>query len=258
MGLQRTQAVVIGRRPLGEADRLVTFYTREFGRLAGVAKGARRPRSRFGSALELFSQGQLLFFESERSQLVRVDHFDLLHPFLAVREHLERLGHGAWVVECLGRLTAERDPHAAVYGLLVRSLRALEEIPRPGRAALAFTLRAVDLLGHRLRLDRCLGCGKPPGAAPRLDFTAGGLLCEACAALAGDSLQLSSRGVASLRRLRTVRWEELLSTPLSSAVEAEIVSALEAQLVRLMGHPLRTSRFLAQTRRNLVARGGPR
>jgi len=258
MGLQRTQAVVIGRRPLGEADRLVTFYTREFGRLTGVAKGARRPRSRFGSALELFTQGQLLFFETERSQLVRVDHFDLVHPFLAVREHLERLGQGAWAVECLGRLTAERDPHAALYGLLVRTLRALEKIPRPERAALAFALRAVDFLGHRLRLDRCLGCGGPASAAPRLDFSAGGLLCQACAPVAGDSLPLSGQAVATLRRLRTLGWQELLAMPLSRAVEGEISFAVEAQVVRLMGQPLRTAHFLAQTRRSLVSHGASR
>ncbi len=255
MGLQRTQAVVIGRRPLGEADRLVTFYTREFGRLTGVAKSARRLHSRFGSALELFTQGQLLFFETERSPLVRVDHFDPLHPFLAVREQLDRLGQGAWVVESLGRLTAERDPDAALYGLLVRALRALEKIPRPERAVLAFMLRAVDLLGHRLRLDRCLRCGRMPGAAPRLDFTAGGLLCEACAPGAGDSLTLSGQAVAILRRLRTLRWDELLSTSLSRQMEAEIVSTLEAQVVRLTGSPLRTPRFVAQTRRSLAKPG---
>ncbi|MBI4607536.1 MAG: DNA repair protein RecO [Candidatus Rokubacteria bacterium] len=258
MGLQRTQAVVIGRRPLGEADRLVTFYTREFGRLTGVAKGARRPRSRFGSALELFSQGQLLFFETERSALVKVDHFDLLHPFLGVREELDRLGHGAWVLECLARLTAERDPHAALYGLLVRTLRALEEIPWPPRAVLGFALRAVDLLGHRLRLDRCLGCGKVPGAVARLDFAAGGLFCEVCAHRAPDSLPFSAPAVGSLRRLRTLRWEELLATRLARPVEGEIAAALEAHVVRLLGQPLRTSRFLAQTRRTLVSRGGPR
>ena len=258
MGLERTEAVVIGRRPLGEADRLVTFYTREFGRLTGVAKGARRPRSRFGGACELFTQGQLLFFETERSALVRIDHFDILHPFLAVREQLERLGQGAWVVECLAWLTAERDPHAALYGLLIRTLKALEKTARPARARLAFALRAVDLLGHRLRLDRCLGCGGSPGAAPRLDFTAGGLLCGACVAVAGDSLPLSGRAVATLRRLRRLRWEELLATPLSRIVEAEIASALEAQAVRLIGHPLLTVRFLAQTRRNLAAPGAAR
>ena len=252
MGLQRTHAVVIGRRPLGEADRLATFYTREFGRLTGVAKGARRPRSRFGSALELFSQGELLFFETERSQLVRVDHFDLERPFVSVREQLDRLGQGAWVVECLARLTAERDPHRALYGLLLRTLGALENLPRPERAALAFALRAIDLLGHRLRLDRCVGCGAPADPSPRLDFAAGGLLCGTCARAGTDSVALSGGALAALRRLRTLSWEPLVGAPLSRTVEKEIISLLEGQMTRLMGYPLRTTRFLIQTRRTPV------
>lgn len=255
MGLQRTQAVVIGRWPLGEADRLVSFYTREFGRLAGVAKGARRPRSRFGSALELFTQGQMLFFETERSPLVRVDHFDLLHPFLRIQEEIDRFGQAARVVECLARLTAERDPHAALYGLLVRTLRALEGIPRPERAALAFTLRAVDFLGHRLRLERCLGCRGAAGHAPRLDFSAGGLICEACASRTGEALPVSSHAVRVLRRMRVLRWEEILAARLPRPVESEIAALLEAQVVRLMGRPLRTDRFLTQTRRTLATLG---
>jgi DNA repair protein RecO (recombination protein O) len=205
----------------------------------------------------LFSQGELLFFETERSQLVRVDHFDLQRPFLAVREELERLGQGAWVVECLGRLTAERDPHAALYGLLLRALRALETIRRPERATLAFTLRTVDLLGHRLRLDRCLECGRPADTAPRLDFSAGGLLCGACARGTADSIALSGQALGALRRLRTLAWDDLLATPLSRPVEAEITSTLEAHVNRLMGHPLRTARFLVQTRRHLVRPGAP-
>jgi len=74
MALYKTQGIVIGRRALGESDRLVDFYTRDHGRVRGVAKSARRTRSRFGSALELFTLGELCFFDTGRSELVRVDH----------------------------------------------------------------------------------------------------------------------------------------------------------------------------------------
>ena len=131
MAVHRTQAVVIGRRALGESDRLVDFYTRDHGKVRGVAKSARRPRSRFGSALELFTLGELVFFDTGRSDLVRVDHFDIVHPFVRVREHLERLGQGAWVLECLARLSPERDPQPPLFGLVLRSLRALEAGARP-------------------------------------------------------------------------------------------------------------------------------
>lgn len=255
MPLQKTQGVVIGRRALGESDRLVTFYTREFGKVRGVAKSARRPRSRFGSGLELFTQGQLLFFETERSGLVQVDHFDIVHPFVGVREDLERLGQGAWVVECLDQLSADRDPHAALYGLLVRTLCALEATSRPSRAAFCFALRAVEFLGHRLRLDRCLGCGRSFSGPARLDFSVGGLLCAACAPTGRDGIALSAPAVRGLRRLRTLSWAEALNAPIPGPLEGEMAGALEAQIVRLMGHSPRSGRFLTQTR-DLLASGG--
>ncbi|MBI4590139.1 MAG: DNA repair protein RecO [Candidatus Rokubacteria bacterium] len=256
MPLRKTQAVVIGRMALGESDRLATFYTREFGKVRGVAKSARRPRSRFGGGLELFTQGQLLFFETERSDLARVDSFDIVHPFQAAREDLERLMHGSWVVECLGRLSADRDPSPALYGLLLRTLRALEGPGPPSRAAFCFALRAVDLLGHRLRLDRCMECGKPsppPARAARLDFAAGGLVCEPCARYGSDGVDLSGGAVAGLRRLRTVSWEEALGASLSPSLEAEMAGALEAQMARLIGQVPRTTRFRTQAGRPLGA-----
>src|ERR1044072_8510267 len=134
MALGKSAAVVIGSFDLGESDRVVTFYAREDGKVRGVAKASRRMRSRFGGALELFTLGELVFFDTGRSELVRVDHFDIVHPFVRVREHLERLGQGAWVVEGLTRLTAHRDPQPALFGLALRSLPALEAGARPARA----------------------------------------------------------------------------------------------------------------------------
>src|SRR5438132_9537248 len=125
MGLEKTQAVVIGRRGLGESDRLVTFYSRRFGRIHGVARAARRPRSRFAGALELFTLGELLFFDTGRSDLLRIDHFDVVRPLARLRDDLERLGHASWIIECVNRLTEERDAHAALFGLLTRSLRTM-------------------------------------------------------------------------------------------------------------------------------------
>src|SRR5690242_20031320 len=219
MALHKTRAIVIGRRAFGESDRLVDFYTHEHGKLRGIARRARRPRSRFGSALELFTLGELVFFDSGRSELVQVDHFDIVRPFVGVRENLERLGQGAWTIEVVARLSADRDPQPALFALLVRALTAMEAARRPARVAVCFGLRAVDLLGHRPRLDRCVSCGRAhpfPDAA--LDMTAGGLVCPACRPGA-DAIPLSGGLVGTLKRLRALSWEEALRLNLAAELD---------------------------------------
>lgn len=251
MAIHRTSAVVIGRRALGESDRLVEFFTLEFGKVRGVAKSARRPRSRFGSALELFTLGELVFFDSGRGELVRVDHFDITESFVAVREHLERLGQAAWAVECVGRLSADRDPHPALFRLIVRDLRALAQGRRPAWVSVCFALRAVDLLGHRPRIDCCVGCGRSyPFTAAALDVTAGGLICNDCAA-STDAMPLSGAGVGALTRLRHVRWDEALRLTLASDLERELADVVEGWMARLAGQPARSSRFIGQVRQSL-------
>ena len=243
--------MVVGRRPLGESDRLVEFYARDFGKIRGVAKSARRPRSRFGSALEPFTLGELVFFDTGRSELVRVDAFDILRPFAGVREDLERLGRAAWMVECVARLSADRDPHPALFQLVARALGALEEARRPAWIATCFAVRAVDLLGHRPRLDRCVVCGRIfPFAPAVLDVSAGGLVCARCGADAG-ALDVSGPAVGTLRRMRALKWSEAIGLPLAPALEHAVAALAEGLMTTLVGQVPRSSRFLAQIKRPL-------
>jgi len=248
MGLGRSAAVVIGSFPLGESDRVVSFFSRDFGRIRGVARAARRIKSRFGGSLELFTLGQLVFFDTGRSELVRIDHFDVTHPFAALREDLGRLGEAAWVVEIVARTTGERDRQPALYGLLVRALRAMEEATRPPRVATCFGVRCLDLLGHRPRLERCLECGRGyPFPHPALGE--GGVVCEACTRRPGvDAAPVSPATLAAFDRLRAVRWEEAVSTPIGRA-GPELRAVLDTQLARVIGQPTRSGRFLRELKR---------
>jgi DNA repair protein RecO (recombination protein O) len=247
MALAKSAALVIGSFPLGESDRVVTFFSRDYGKVRGVAKASRRMRSRFGGALELFTLGQLVFFDTGRSDLVRIDHFDVVEPFARVREDLERLGQAAWIVECVSRLTADRDPHAGLYGLLNRSLRAMDAAAAPTRVAVCFGVRCLDALGYRPRLDRCVACGRAyPFARPALDE--GGVVCERCAAVTAGATPISPAALGSLARLRAARWEEALAQPLGRT-EPELKAALETHMTRLIGQPTRTVKFLREVRR---------
>lgn len=255
MALGKSTAIVIGGSPLGESDRIVSFFSRDFGKIRGVARAARRMRSRFGSGLELLTLGELVFFDTGRSDLVQVDHFDIVHPFEGVRSDLERLGQAAWMVECVARLTADRDPNAAVYGLLVRALRSVEAGDSPRRAATAFGLRCVDALGHRLRIDACVACGRrgaavgPPLA---IDVTAGGLTCAACAGRTRGAVRVDGATLGALKRLRAMSWAEAMGAMLGPG-EARIREILELQVTQLVGQSPRASRFVREVERSWPA-----
>jgi len=246
MGLGRSAAVVIGSFPLGESDRVVSFFSRDVGRVRGVARAARRMRSRFGGSLELFTLGELVFFDTGRSDLVRIDHFDVTHPFAALRERLDTLGEAAWVVEIVARTTGERDRQPALYGLLVRALRALETAPRPARVAVCFGVRCLDVLGHRPRLDRCVECGRTY-PFPRPALGEGGVVCDGCQSGA-DAVPVGPATVAAMERLRSARWEDAVATPVGRA-GPELRALLDTHLSRLIGQPTRSGRFLRELRR---------
>ncbi len=246
MALGKSSAIVIGSFALGESDRVVTFYSRDFGKVRGVARASRRPRSRFAGALELFTLGELVFFDTGRSDLLRVDHFDVVRPMAGLREDLDRLGHASWIVECVNRLTEERDTHAALFGLLTRSLRTMETAP-VGRVALAFVARCLDVTGHRPRLDSCVECGRR-APFPRARLGEGGLVCEACAPGLPGLVPISPAATSALDRLRAAAWDEVVATPLGR-VEGELKTVLEAHMTRLIGQAPRATKFLREVRR---------
>jgi DNA repair protein RecO (recombination protein O) len=251
MALGKSGAVVIGSFPLGETDRVVTFFSRQYGKLRGVARAARRMKSRFGGALELLTVGELVFFDNGRSDLVRVDHFDVLHPFDRVREDLDRLGQAAWIVECLGRLTGERDANAALYGLVLRALRSLEAGAPPRRVAVVFGSRMIDALGHRLRLDVCVGCGRRdtlPHGALTIDVEGGGLVCAECDTGTPAGVRVDPGTVATLRRVRGLSWDEAVGSRLGRA-EGELRQVLERHVATLIGQAPRASRFVREMER---------
>jgi DNA repair protein RecO (recombination protein O) len=174
---------------------------------------------------------------------VQLDQFAIQRSFQRLREDLGRLGHGAHMVEAVLRLTPERDPHPACFALLLRSLRALET-ERPGRVQLAFTLRLLDLLGHRPRLDRCGACGARVGTtALGFDAAAGTVCCARCRGPGGTGV--SPRALGALRGLQAAPWEARLRAQIPAGVEAEASAVLVGYVRALCGSALRSTRFLA-------------
>ena len=202
---------------MGETSKLVALYTEDLGKVRVIAKGARKPISKFVGALELFSEVQGVFYYREDRDLHTLSECDLLRSFPSLPGSLDRVSFASAACELVDRLTIEHQSNRPLYGYLIGALRALGEIEITQAESLFwyFQLRLAEALGYRPELTHCISCGVPLEAA-RLWFSAalGGGLCDSCGpdkgrAVAGESLRFA-RG---LQALEAYSREALPPTP---------------------------------------------
>ena len=160
MPLKESEAIVLRGYPLGEGDRLVSLLDRQFGKLRGVARGARLPKSRFGSTLELLSYIRIWYFEREGRELVRINQCELIESFLDLQNDYQAGIYLALLSEITEGILGEREVADPQFRLLLLAARAIRT-NGPAPAILAyFALWTVRLGGWLGSLDRCAQCGK--------------------------------------------------------------------------------------------------
>jgi DNA repair protein RecO (recombination protein O) len=181
MPLRDSEAIILRSYPLGEADRLVSFLSRSFGRMRGVAKGARRPKSRFGATLECCSYIRIWFYERETRDLVQISQCELQESFLNAFGNYEAGNTLSLLSEVSEAVLPEREPLDASFRLLLSSARAIQKTGQTAVPAAYFCLWTMRLSGWLPALDRCARCGesllgKSGYAAPART----GLWCQQC------------------------------------------------------------------------------
>jgi DNA repair protein RecO (recombination protein O) len=198
----RTSAIVMKTLDYGESDRIITFYTSDFGKIKGIAKGAKRSRRRFSNALELFTLSRIIFFDKRESGLVRIEGCDIVSTFPAIREDIRKIAFGCYLVELVDEMTAEREPNPHLFSTVTTFLSLLNEGQAETQILRVFEARLLSLLGYRPELTRCLRCGESLERAGQTRFSVmkGGLLCGRCSEGYGDLLP-ASQGTAKILSL---------------------------------------------------------
>jgi DNA repair protein RecO (recombination protein O) len=223
MPLKESEAIVLRTFPLGEGDRLVRFLDRQFGRMSGVARGARLPKSRFGSTLELFSYVRIWYFERETRELVRINQCELLESFLDLQSDYQAGIYLALMSEVTEAVLGEREAADPQFRLLLLVARAIRK-SGPSPAVLAyFALWTVRLGGWLGNLEQCARCGKALQQEPAFASAgSSGILCAACRDSA--TTPISQVALSIGREALSGTLERLLKTNPSLAASFEISS----------------------------------
>ena len=231
-----TEALVIGSMRYREADRIVTLYTRERGRLGAIAKGVRRTKSKVGGRLEPFTLVRASLYTGRG--LYTIVGVDTLRTFQGVRDELFRMEEGARLFTAVRHLFPAEEGSAPAFNLLVRGISRLSEAPDPARAAgvvLATRLKLLALLGYAPEMACCAACGcEGPfcGFSPNL----GGVVCETCASTGAIScFVLSSGAVGTLQTLLSNPLAEVDGFEFDERAMAEVEQVV-AQTLAYHGH----------------------
>jgi DNA repair protein RecO (recombination protein O) len=246
--LYRTQAIVLSRFELGEADRVLTLLTPQDGKIKAIAKGVRKPTSRIGGSVEPFAELQL--------QLVRGRTFDVitqasvLEAWLNLRDRLESAATAWYLGELAERAVEERAGAYPVYALLRRSFQLLDDGMAPSRVARWFEFGLADALGMRPEVDRCVECDR--SLEPEDEFrwvpALGGVLCPRHPGPPAEQSRLSLAGLKLLKAYRRLDIEAIAALRVAPEVELEAENALRRFVRHMLERDARSLAFLDEVR----------
>jgi DNA repair protein RecO (recombination protein O) len=246
--LYATDAIVLSRFELGEADRVLTLITPEFGKLKAIAKGIRRPTSRLGGSLEPFAELHL--------DLARGRTFDVVtgvtvgRAFLRLRDSLESAATAWYLGELADRSLEERHAAEPIYLLLRRAFELLEADMAPGRVARWYEMHLADELGMRPEVDRCVECDRmlETGEAFRWVPPLGGVLCERCPGPPASQTALSLEALKLLKAYQRMDVEAIAALRIPAPVEREVEDALRTFIAFALEREARSLGFLDEVR----------
>jgi DNA repair protein RecO (recombination protein O) len=250
----RTEALVLRYVEFGESDLIVHLLVPELGKLAVIAKGARRSVKRFPGSLDLFNHIRIQVDRRRRNALARLDQAKLIDPFTALRVESTRFALGCYLLELLDRMTPEdgvRTEMQQVFRFALGALTALTGRTPDVRFRTLLQLRALDALGLRPEFSRCVRCASEPVTdAIEFSIPEGGVICEACSAQAHGLIRVHRGTLRTLERGLDFDWAQLDRLAMADAPLGE-AHRLVGRLQRFhVGVELRSERFLDQVMRS--------
>ncbi|MGQ9560998.1 MAG: DNA repair protein RecO [Candidatus Oleimicrobiaceae bacterium] len=255
MALVKSEAVILRSRRQGETTKILTLYTKAFGKMSVVAKGARSTKSRFWGSLEPPNQVHVVFYRKETRELQFLSQVDIVDSFPRLRAELGRTALAFIVCEWVLRAEVNEAPQPALFALLVETLRSLDRAERGLKNVVrSFQVHFLEQHGVKPRLDRCAQCGAKDVQGPVLiDVEGGGFFCSQCRPPSPDSM--SQAAFSLLRWVAQTRPAQASNLPVPPEVGAQVDETLH-KVASYHLEPLRDARVphvLAEIQEGLQA-----
>jgi DNA repair protein RecO (recombination protein O) len=239
----QTEAIVLRRFKLGEADKILTLYSPTVGKFRAVAKGVRRPKSRLGGHIELLTRSQLQVAHGLNLDIIT--QAQTVESYVGLRDHLSTIGLGIYLADLVDQFTEERLANAPLYVLLAEALRRLAAPGDHELVARYFELHLLDYLGYRPRLRRCAQCQASLDQVTNgFRSAAGGSICAGCRQPSDRALPVTTLKI--LRALQGEGWDLADRLRLTHDQHRDLKFLLRGYLIYLLEREPKSLQFLSR------------
>lgn len=225
MAVQSTQAIVLKRRDLRESSIIVTLFTKDFGKLTGLVKGIRSPKSRYLSRLDIFGLNRIVFYESQKKDIQLVTVCELENSFENLHKDLKLTAYASFFVELVDSVTEPFDKNQKIFNLLANSLSLLSKKVFPEKAFLIFQIKLLELSGLSPLVSFCAYCNKR-SFNYRFSFKAGGVICKNCFQKDPEAQIISRGALATIFHIANTGWLDAKRLNPSKKTSFEIIAIL--------------------------------
>lgn len=247
----KAEAIVLRTLDYGDSDRIATFLTDAFGKVRGIAKGARKSRKRFANALEPFSRVNIVFSRRSRDSLALIETSEPVDHHEALRGDLEKTLLASYIVDLADHFSVEGRQNDPFYGVVRDFLRLLDREPALTEDHLRFfEIRLLVAAGFEPVLDRCTACRCEAGNGVwRFAPQQGGIRCGACGTEDPDAMPVSAGTLKTLLLGKEGELERIGRIAFTRQT-AEECRSLTARFIRhLLGRELKSLQVLRAVRR---------
>ncbi|MCR4429854.1 MAG: DNA repair protein RecO [Tepidanaerobacteraceae bacterium] len=242
MGLYRTDAIVLGHRNIGEADRVMTLFSPEKGKISAVARGVRRLNNRLLGGTQLFTFSNFLIMENRN--LDSISQCEIKESFHKIRANLERMAYGLYFAEMLRASTPEEDKNHALFNFFLKTLYFLQEWDDLELLSRIYEIKLMAIQGYSPEISRCASCGKKLTEKMRFSSRLGGAICFRCFKDDASAVDISCETVKVLQGFIKKPYRELINLDLQEEIKKQLKNACQPFIFHHLDRRLKTLEFI--------------
>ena len=246
MSTEKSDALVIRQADFSESSRVLTLFTREFGKISCLAKGAKRLKNAFEGAIDLLAECRVVFIHKQSSGLDLLTEAQLIRRFQPAGSSLIHLYGGYYIAELLNSLTEEADPHPELYSSAISALNFLSRPSLPYASIFRFELSLLDEIGQLPDFETCTICQSRISSDEQSRFwvSESGLICPRCGNSEYEESSIQPGSIAVIRKLISCNDQAVERILISDQQRREIRRLLTALLTSILGRRPKTVKLL--------------